>query len=86
MKYSASITQEQYIRVSPEKKIIISPEGGDFSAEDEKYIRESAYGKQLIESGILKIGVATPDFMMNAGSKTNKKAKDVPVIEQEIAE
>jgi hypothetical protein len=61
MKYTTSgITQDQYIRVSPEKKITISPKGGELTPEDAKLIKASPYGKALIEAGALKIEGAIP--------------------------
>jgi hypothetical protein len=82
MKYSASITQEQYIRVSPEKRITISPKGGDLSDGDLKLVRESAYGKQLIDNGILKIeGVKAEQSSVSIEGRS--KTKDVVEIKKE---
>jgi hypothetical protein len=56
MKYTTNgVTQDQYIRVSPEKKIDISPKGGELTPENVKLIIASPYGKELIEAGMLKI-------------------------------
>ena len=54
MKYIAAITQPQYVRVSAEKTIILSPNGGELSNKDADLIRASVYGKRLIETGVLK--------------------------------
>ncbi len=81
MKYTASITQDQYIRVSPEKRITIYPKGGDLSDGDLKLIRESAYGKQLIDSGILKIEGVKAEQPVSMEGKS--KARDVVEIKKE---
>jgi hypothetical protein len=80
MKYTATITQKQYIRVSRDRKIEISPKGGDLSDGEVKLIQASAYGKGLINAGLLKIeGVkADPPAPPAEG---DQKPKDVPVVE-----
>jgi hypothetical protein len=61
MKYTTSgITQDQYIRVSPEKKITISPKSGELKPKEVELIKASPYGKGLIEAGLLKIEDDSP--------------------------
>jgi len=55
MKYTAKITNEQYIRVSEKKKINISPTGGELSADEAKQIYATPYGKRLVDDKILSI-------------------------------
>jgi hypothetical protein len=72
MKYTvAGITQDQYIRVGPEKKIVISPKGGDFSDKEAAQIYANPYGKKLIDDGVLKIEGFTPPA---------DKTKDGPAV------
>jgi hypothetical protein len=54
MKYTAAITQPQYVRVSTEKTITLSPNGGELSNKDAELVKASAYGKRLIDTGVLK--------------------------------
>jgi hypothetical protein len=76
MKYTvAGITQNQYIRVGPETKIVIFPKGGDFSDKEAAQIYTNPYGKKLIDDGVLKVEGFTPPVDKNkdkpaAGSKT----------------
>jgi hypothetical protein len=61
MKYTTSgITQDQYIRVGPEKKITISLKGGELKPKEVELIKASPYGKGLIEAGLLKIEGDSP--------------------------
>jgi hypothetical protein len=55
VKYTAKVTQEQYIRTEPGKKIKISPKGGDLTSDEVKAIAKTDYGKSLLDSGILKV-------------------------------
>jgi hypothetical protein len=55
MKYSADIKQKQYLRVSEDRKIFISPDGGEITDKDIELIKKSPYGKRLIETGALTI-------------------------------
>jgi hypothetical protein len=78
MKYAASgITQEQYIRVSPEKKIAISPKGGELTPDNVKLIKASPYGMALVEAGLLKIEGGSPAPAPASPEKT--KASPGPV-------
>jgi hypothetical protein len=59
MKYTTSgITQAQYIRVGPEKKILISPKGGELTPEEAHLVKASPYGAGLIKAGLLKVEVS----------------------------
>ena len=55
MKYTANITQKQYIKVGHNKNVIIFPGDGELSNKDIEQVKSSPYGKKLIASGVLKI-------------------------------
>jgi hypothetical protein len=53
MKYVAKIAQPQYIRIDADRKITISPNGGEMADKDAELVKASPYGKRLIEGGLL---------------------------------
>jgi hypothetical protein len=79
MKYTViGITQPQYIRISSEKRINISPSGGEFSEKDVEQIKKSLYGKKLISDGALKIEGVKPNDVLPKEAKAPAAPAQAP--------